>query len=302
MMKKVLAVLLSALLMMGLMSACAAPAETKAPEAADDGAAAEDNAASQVKGVEDGVLTVAMECAYAPYNWSQTDDSNGAVPIQGTSEYANGYDIMMAKKICEANGWKLEVMRLDWDSLVPAVQSGKVDATIAGQSMTTERMESVDFAGPYLYASIVCLTKADSPYADAASIQDLAGGKCTSQLSTIWYDNCLPQIPDANIIAATESAPLMLTNLESGIVDFVCTDMPTAQAAVIAYPDLKILDFSGTDGDFEVDEGEINIGIAVQKGNTALKDQINAALAGMDADDFNAIMEEAIKIQPISQE
>ena len=83
-------------------------------------------------GVEDGVLTVAMECAYAPYNWTQSDDSNGAVPIKDSSDYANGYDIMMAKKICEANGWKLEVVRLDWDSLVPAVQTGKVDAVIAG--------------------------------------------------------------------------------------------------------------------------------------------------------------------------
>ena len=54
-------------------------------------------------GVEDGVLTVAMECAYAPYNWTQSDDSNGAVPIKDSSDYANGYDIMMAKKICEAN-------------------------------------------------------------------------------------------------------------------------------------------------------------------------------------------------------
>ena len=94
-------------------------------------------------GVEDGVLTVAMECAYAPYNWTQSDDSNGAVPLKDSSDYANGYDIMMAKKICEANGWKLEVVRLDWDSLVPAVQTGKVDAVIAGQSMTADRMQQV---------------------------------------------------------------------------------------------------------------------------------------------------------------
>lgn len=145
-------------------------------------------------GVEDGVLTVAMECAYAPYNWTQSDDSNGAVPIKDSSDYANGYDIMMAKKICEANGWKLEVVRLDWDSLVPAVQTGKVDAVIAGQSMTADRMQQVDFAGPYLYATIVCMTKQNSKYANATSLADLAGAKCTSQLGTIWYDTCLPQV------------------------------------------------------------------------------------------------------------
>ena len=115
--------------------------------------------ADEPSGVEDGVLIVAMECNYAPYNWSQGDDSNGAVPIRDSREYANGYDVMMAKKLCEANGWQLEIVRLDWDSLVPAVQAGVVDAVIAGQSMTASRAEMVDFAGPYLYASIVCLAK-----------------------------------------------------------------------------------------------------------------------------------------------
>ena len=247
-------------------------------------------------------LTVAMECAYAPYNWTQSDDSNGAVPIKGTTNYANGYDVMMAKKICEANGWDLEISALDWDSLVPAVQTGQIDCVIAGQSMTEDRMEQVDFAGPYLYATIVCLTKSDSAYADAATIADLAGGTCTSQLGTIWYDTCLPQIASANILPAKESAPAMLMALETGEVDFVCTDMPTAQAAVIAYPDMKILDFAGTNGDFAVDDGDVNIGISVQKGNTELLDAINAVVQKMSSDDFNALMEEAIRIQPISNE
>ena len=256
--------------------------------------------AAQIKGVEDGVLTVAMECAYAPYNWSQPDDSNGAVPIKDSSEYANGYDVMTAKKICEKNGWELEIVRLDWDSLVPAVQTGQVDAVIAGQSMTEDRMKQVDFAGPYLYASIVCLVKSDSKYANAASIADLAGASCTSQLGTIWYDTCLPQVKGANVKEAKESAPSMLMALETGDVDFVCTDMPTAQAAVIVYPDMKILNFEGDNG-FQVDEGEINIGISVMKGNTGLKDKIDEALAGQTADDFNALMNEAIKIQPMSE-
>ena len=66
-------------------------------------------------GVEDGVLTIAMECAYAPYNWMQGDDSNGAVPISNVpGSYANGYDVMIGKKIAEANGWQLEVIQADW--------------------------------------------------------------------------------------------------------------------------------------------------------------------------------------------
>lgn len=259
-------------------------------------------AEEEIPGLEDGVLTVAMECMYAPYNWTQPDDSNGAVPIKDSNLYANGYDVMTAKAICEANGWELEIMQLDWESLVPAVQAGICDAVIAGQSMTSERMEAVDFAGPYLYATIVCLAKQDSPFAEAKGISDLAGGKTTSQIGTIWYTECLPQIPDAKIEMPAESAPAMLMAVESGTVDFVCTDMPTAQGAQIAYPDLVILDFAGSDDDFEVSDEEINIGISVQKGNTALVDAINEYLKDKTADDFNDLMQEAIKIQPLSVE
>lgn len=252
-------------------------------------------------GVEDGVLTVAMECAYAPYNWTQPDDSNGAVPIKDhPGQYANGYDVMMAKAICEANGWQLEIVQLDWDSLIPAVQSSIVDAVIAGQSMTPDRMEVVDFAGPYLYATIVCLAKEGSPNADAKGISELSGN-ATSQSGTIWYDTCLPQVKGATIVPPAESAPAMLMALESGVVDFVCTDMPTAQGALISYPDLKLLDFAGTGDDFEVSEADVNIGISIRKDNTELLNALNSYLAGKTADDFNALMAEAIAVQPLSK-
>ena len=297
-MKKFLT-LLMALSMCLSLAACGGSSE-EAAETPDSGeTAGEEGAVSS--GVEDGVLTIAMECAYAPYNWSQSDDSNGAVPIKDSTEYANGYDVMMAKKICEANGWELEVVRTDWDSLVPGVQTGIYDAVIAGQSMTADRMEQVDFAGPYYYASIVCVTKADSPYANAAGLSDLSGGTCTAQIATIWYDTCLPQIEGAQIQTAAETAPAMLMALETGTVDFICTDMPTAMGAVSAYPDMKILDFSGSDDDFQVDEGDINIGISVMKGNTELKDAIDSVLSTMTADDFNAMMDEAIAVQPLNQ-
>ena len=313
-MKKLLALTLVLVMALAL-AACGgtaepAPAETEETEAAETTETAETAETTETtettetadvpSGVEDGVLTVAMECNYAPYNWSQPDDSNGAVPIKDSNDYANGYDVMMAKKLCEANGWDLEVVRLDWDSLIPAVQTGSVDAVIAGQSMTAERAEMVDFAGPYLYASIVCLTKADSPLANAAGLSDLTG-TCTSQIGTIWYDICLPQIDGADIQPAAESAPAMLMALESGTVDFVCTDMPTAQGALIAYPDMAMLDFADSEDGFAVSDEEVNIGISVMKGNTVLKDALDAVLSGMDANDFNALMAEATAIQPIGE-
>ena len=179
--------------------------------------------------------------------------------------------------------------------------SGDVDCVIAGQSITSERAQQVDFSDPYYYASIVTLVKKDSPYASAASVADLAGATCTSQLGTIWYDICLPQIENANILPAQETAPAMLVALDSGACDIVVTDRPTAQAALVAYPDFQLLDFGGGEGDFEVSEEEINIGISLKKGNTALKDAINEVLSTMTTDDYNAMMDQAIEAQPLNQ-
>ena len=215
--------------------------------------------------------------------------------------YAYGYDVMMAKKIGEALGQKVQIVKLDWDSLIPAVMSGDVDCVIAGQSITAERAAQVDFSDPYYYASIITLTKKDSQYASAASVADLAGATATSQLGTIWYDNCLPQIPDANILPAQETAPSMLVALSSGACDIVVTDRPTGQAALVAYPDFTLLDFGGGDNDFQVSDEDINIGISMKKGNTALKDAINEVLATMTADDYNTMMDEAISVQPLSE-
>ncbi len=205
---------------------------------------------------------------------------------------------MIAKAICEAYGLELKVMALDWGGLAPAIDAGTIDVAIAGQSMTPERLAEVDMAGPYYYADIVVVTKADSEFADAQGISDLSGGTCTAQESTIWYTTCLPQIEGAQIQSASESAPAMIMAVESGTVDFICTDTPTATGAVATYPDLKILDFTGSDDNFEVSEGDINIGISLKKGNTALLDAINAVLEGYTADDFVSMMDEAIAIRP----
>ncbi len=302
--KRLLALMMAAVFAMSL-TACGSSgsgSDTESNTAETDSTASEDASAEETADSgEKKVLRVAMECAYAPYNWTQPEDSNGAVAISGSSDYANGYDVMMAKHIAEAIGYDLEIVKLDWDSLVPAVQSGTVDCAIAGQSITSERLEMVDFTEPYYYATIVTLVKEDSPYADAQGVADLAGASCTSQLGTIWYDVCLPQIQDADIQAAQESAPAMLVALESGRVDLVVTDMPTGTAATVAYPDLKLLDFAGSDDDFEVSEEEINIGISVQKGNTELLDAMNSVLSQMTVDDFNSMMDEAISVQPLSE-
>ena len=295
--KKVMSLAAAGILAAGVLTGCgsANTADTSKTEAAGDGAKAQDGASGEKK-----TLKVAMECAYAPYNWTQPDDSNGAVPIADSNEYAYGYDVMMAKKICEELGYNLEIVRLDWDSLIPAVTTGQVDCVIAGQSITQDRLQAVDFTEPYYYATIVTLVKEGSKYENAKSVADLAGATCTSQQSTIWYNTCLPQIKDANILAATASAPDMLMSLNADKCDLVVTDQPSGKGALIAYPNFRLLEFGGGENDFQVTDEDINIGISLKKGNTELKEAIDGVLSKMTKDDFSRMMDEAISAQPLA--
>jgi len=284
-MKKFVAIVLSLMLAVGL-CACGESKTESGKTYAD------------VPGLEDGILTVGMECAYAPYNWTQMDDSNGAVPIANNpGTYANGYDVMIAKKIAEHYDVTLEVMAIGWDGLNPALDEGKLDAVIAGQSMTEERLEEVEMAGPYFYANIVCVARKDTPQAAATGISNLTG-TCTAQTGTVWYNDFIDQIPGATKTSAAETANAMVMAVAESRVDFICTDMPTAMGACATYDNPMILDFSGTDDDFAASEGDINIGISVKLGNTALKDMMDEVLEDMTVEDFNDLMNDAIAVQP----
>ena len=95
----------------------------------------------------------------------------------------------------------------------------------------------------------------------------------------------------------------MIMQLQTGTVDFICTDMPTAMGAAAKDDSLVILNFSGTDGDFQFASDEeraenVNIGISVQKGNTQLTEAIDRVLSALTEEQFNALMDQAIAIQP----
>lgn len=284
--KKIMAALLCAAMCVAAFAGCSSNGNSDSDEPS--------NANSDKK-----VLKVGMECQYAPYNWSQTDDSNGAVEIANSKgEYAYGYDVIVAKKLCEELGYELEIYKTEWDGLTSGVSSGKLDVAIAGMSVTEKRLLTVDFSEPYFYASVLALTREDTPYANATTLEGLKGAKCTSQLNTIWYDQ-LQKIPEANIQPAQETANVMLTALGTGKVDLVVTDLPTCQGAIVANPKLKIVPLEG-DNPFGVSEEDINIGIALKKGNTELKEALDKVLTTWTEDDRQAMMNEAIKVQPLN--
>ena len=105
------------------------------------------------------VLKIAMECAYEPFNWSQQTDANGAVKINGSSLYANGFDVQIAKYIATELGMKLEVVQAEWESLIVGLNAGTFDGIIAGMSPTAAREEEVDFTDCYYNSNLVIIYK-----------------------------------------------------------------------------------------------------------------------------------------------
>lgn len=297
--KRVFSALLCAAAAMGLfvLPGCSASSSTASSPAA-SGAV---STASAPSSVQKKVLKVGMECAFAPYNWTQANNSNNAVPISNSpGEYANGYDVMMAKKIADSLGYDLQIVKSEWDGLAPGVASGKLDAAIAGMSITEERKETVDFTNVYYKASIFALVRSDSKYASAKGLADLKGAKCTSQQNTIWYD-MLKQIPGANIQPAMKNVPALIVALTSGKTEVFVTDKPTAMAASYANKSLVMLDFSKGGNDFKASDEDVNLGIAVSKQAPELKDAVNTALKSISDSDRDTIMQTAIKNQPVTQ-
>jgi putative lysine transport system substrate-binding protein len=247
---------------------------------------------------EQKVLKVGMECAYAPFNWTQNQDTNEAIEIQDIGGYANGYDIMVSNLISEELGYEIEVYKIEWDSLILAVNSGKIDAVIAGMAMTDERRQSVDFTDTYYVADIVACTMKGNEFENAKSLNDLTGATVTSQIATIWYSTIEDQLQNADIQAALDSVPTTITSLTSGKVDVIVVDKPTALAAQMANPDMVILDL--TDGDFDTSSEDTDFGIAVKKGNSELVEELNKVVSKLTDEKKEELMKKALEIQPLS--
>lgn len=243
-----------------------------------------------------GQFRVGMEAGYAPFNWTQQDDANGAVKIADNAEYAGGYDVQMAKKIAEGLGKELVIVKLEWDGLVPALQSNKIDAIIAGMSPTKERKQTVDFTENYYTSDFVMVIKKGSKYEKATSIQDFSGAKITSQLNTSNY-NVIDQIKDVKKQTAMDNFPAMRVALEAGKIDGYVAERPEGISAAAANDKFTYVKF---EKGFDTDISNTSIAVGLRKGDADLE-KINEILKGISEADRQKIMEEAIHQQPAAQ-
>ena len=255
---------------------------------------------------EKKVLRVGMECAYAPFNWTQSTDelSNGdkAVPITGSNDYAYGYDVMLAKKLADELGWDLEIYKVDWSSIVLGMNSGDYDAIIAGMGYTEEREKSVDFTAPYYIRNNVIIVNSKGAFANAKTLSDFTGASATTQVGTIW-EQYVPQIPEVNQLTFYETTSEIVMAVAMGTADCGVLDEPTAMSAAIANPDIKYIKLDEADG-FTVPEGQsLDVCIAVKEGDSELQKALDDALKAIKWDESKMIdlMNLAVELQPLSK-
>lgn len=245
---------------------------------------------------EKDVFRVGMEAGYPPFNWTQLDDSNGGVKIEGNAEYAGGYDVEIAKRIAEGLGKELVIVKTEWDGLVPSLEAGKIDAITAGMSPTEERKKSIDFSENYYTSNFVMIVKKGGPYEGATSIQDFSGAKITGQLNTSHY-GVIDQINGVKKQPASDNFSAMRVALESGVIDGYVSERPEGISASSANDNFVMVEF--TDG-FVADEEETAVAVGLKKGS-GLADKINEILAGISEEERQEIMDAAIKNQPAAQ-
>lgn len=245
---------------------------------------------------EDNTFKVGLEAGYAPFNWTQIDDSKGEVKIDGGAEYAGGYDVEIAKKIAEGLGKKLVIVKTEWDGLTPALTSGKIDAIIAGMSPTAERKETIDFSDNYYKSNLVMVVKKGGDFEGATSIQDFSEAKITAQLNTFHY-SVIDQIKGVVKKPAMDNFPAMRVALESGMIDGYVSEKPEGISATNANENYAMVEF--TDG-FKTSDDDTAIAVGIAKGSE-LTSKINEVLSQISEEERENIMEAAILNQPAAQ-
>ena len=246
----------------------------------------------------EGVLVVGMECAYAPFNWTETTDTESNVTISnlGQGAYAEGYDVQVAKILAEGLGLKLEIKALAWDALINNLNTGGIDAIIAGMSPTAERLEAIDFTSAYYESTHVLLLQETSTYAQATTLDGFAGAKVIGQTGTIYAD-LVPQAVAHGAIAGNNLAtvPLIVQAILNGTVDATIVEEPVAMGICSQYDNLTYVKL--TDG-FEVAEEDKVVSIGVRKGFD-LTEKMNEVLTNTLTTQLRAtLMEQAIARAP----
>ncbi len=235
-------------------------------------------------------FTVGMECAYAPFNWTEMFETETNYPIDGTKLYAEGYDVQIAKKIADELGCRLVIKAIDWDGLITALSTGKIDAIIAGMSNTEERRVNVDFTAPYYRSTHVLVMANDSKYINGKTLSDFAGANVVGQVETL-YDSLIDQLEGVNHLTPLADVPTIITAISTKRADITILEEPVAKGVIKTNPRLTYIKL--TSG-FNVSDEDVCVAIALRKGESELNEKISQILASITEEERSRLMDEAI--------
>lgn len=244
-------------------------------------------------------FTVGMECNYAPFNWQQTDPSDTAVELGSGAGYCDGYDVMISQDLADALGKKLVVKKIVWDGLQPALESGEIDAVIAGMTANDEREEGMDFTTPYYSSEMVLIVPKDSEVASFTDIQQFAGHKVIGQKNTN-YDTIIDQIEGVEHVTPKGAYPELILALQTGEAEAITAELPVAKGITEANPDLTYITFEEGKG-FDVDT-TVSIGLKNDTRDTQEFKDIQAALDAISQETRDEYMQNAVSNAPTTAE
>lgn len=244
---------------------------------------------------EDSII-VGLECDYAPFNWTQLEDTDTSVKIEGNIGYCDGYDITVASTIASELGKTLIVKQIAWEGLEPALASGEIDMIVAGMTDTAERRERVAFTTPYYASDMVLVVRKDSSFATATQLSDFSGSKVVAQRGT-FHDTLVPQIPSVTHMTPLATFPLLVNSVMSLEADALVSEAPVAISIVRNNPDLTIIRFEEGQG-FQTSFEDTTVSVALRQSDTELLASINAILATISSEQRDTWMADAIARQP----
>ena len=286
--RRTIATLLAALMLLAL-TACGAGTASPAQDA---NAPAGETAPSTT---ESSQFRVGMECAYAPSNWQESAATDTNVPVENVAgAYAEGYDVQIARILADQLGKELVIVKLSWDGLIDALNQGQIDAIIAGMMDTAERRESINFSDPYKETIYSMMVLAGSPYENAASIQDFSGAAVLGQQGTA-LDDVIDQIEGVEHLSPVGSVPDMISRLQQGTCDAIVINVENAQGYLASNPNFRLVTFDEGSGFTLPAKGSC---VGLRKSDTALLDQINTILSGIDDNARAAMWQAAVDGQP----
>ncbi len=248
---------------------------------------------------ENDTIIVGLECDYAPFNWSQIEESDTAYPIESNITYCDGYDIAIATAIADGLGKDLVVKQISWEGLEPALNSNEIDMIVAGMTDTEERRQQVSFSDPYYASDMVLIVRNDSEYVNATSISDFANASVVAQRGT-FHDDLIDQIEGVVHQTPLASFPLLVNSVVSQEADAMVSERPVAISIVATNSNLSIVDFDEANG-FQTSAEDTTVSVAVRKSDTELLDSINEVLSTISVDTRNQWMEDALARQPEAQ-